>query len=204
MPAALIKNSVRFVTSSSAAGAVPVAVTALAQGVIQMMWLATLKPVVAVAAALILATAGVAVQGRQQPVPEGAREQAKTAPPPKAGAGGAAVPALAANQAIAREQLTLIDEALDSLHTLYRNGRISLDNPSFALWGRRKLETLRRTGAGKAEIVAALEKYINSLKTEEAIAKTMVERGQATQVAVYDARFRRMEGEIWLNEEKAR
>ena len=81
MPAALIKHSARFVTSSPAAGAVPAAVTALAEGVIQMMWLARLKPLVAVAAALILATAGVAVQGRQQPAPEGAQEQAKTAPP---------------------------------------------------------------------------------------------------------------------------
>jgi RNA polymerase sigma factor (sigma-70 family) len=39
MPAALIKHSARFVTSSPAAGAVPAAVTALAEGVIQMMWL---------------------------------------------------------------------------------------------------------------------------------------------------------------------
>ncbi len=86
MPAALIKHTAQFVTSSPAAGAVPVAVTVLAQGVIQMMWLARLKPLVAVAAALILATAGFAVHGRQQPAPEEAREQAKTAPPPIAGA----------------------------------------------------------------------------------------------------------------------
>ena len=67
MPSALIKHTARFVTSSPAAGAVPVAVAALAEGVIQMMWLAKLKPLVAVAAALILATAGVAVQERRQP-----------------------------------------------------------------------------------------------------------------------------------------
>jgi putative ABC transport system permease protein len=57
---------------------VSAAVTALAEGVIRMMWLARLKPLVAVAAALILTTAGVAVQGRQQPAPEGARKQAPT------------------------------------------------------------------------------------------------------------------------------
>ena len=175
MPAALIKHTARFVTSSPAAGAVPVAVTALAEGVIQMMWLARLKPLVAVAAALILATAGVAVQGRQQPAPEGAREQAKTAPPPTAGAGAAAVPDMAANRALAREQLALIDEALAMLHQLARNGRISIADPSFSLWGRRRLETLRKAGAGKAEIVAALEKYINSLKEDEAIAKARYE-----------------------------
>ena len=71
MPAALLKHSARFVMSSPAAGAVPAAVTALAEGVIRMMWLTRLKPLVAVAAALILTTAGVAVQGRQQPAPRG-------------------------------------------------------------------------------------------------------------------------------------
>ena len=70
MPAALIKQTAQFMTSSAAAGAVPVAVTTIAEGVIQMMWLARLKPLAAVAAALILATAGVAVHGRQQPAPE--------------------------------------------------------------------------------------------------------------------------------------
>ena len=47
----------------------------------------------------------------------------------------------------------------------------SIADPPFSLWGRRRLETLRKAGAGKAEIVAALEKYINNLKEEEAIAK---------------------------------
>src|SRR5690349_16056663 len=170
MPAALIKHSARFVTSSPAAGAVPVAATALAEGVIRMMWLARLKPLVAVAAALILATAGVAVQGRQQPAPKGAPAQAKTAPPPTAGA-GAAVPDLAANRALARQQLALIDQALAALHQRAQVGEIGLADPSFSLWGRRRLETLHKAGAGKAEIVAALEKYLNSLKEDEALAE---------------------------------
>jgi hypothetical protein len=177
------------------------AVAALAEGVIQMTWLARPKPPVAVAAALFLATAGVAVQGRQQPAPEGAREQAKTAPPLT---GGAAVSDVAANRALAREQLVLIEDALAALHQLARDARITLADPSFSLWGRRRLETLRKTGAGKAEIVAALEKHINSLKVDEAITEELHRRARATQVDVYDVRFRRIEAEIWLNEEKAR
>jgi hypothetical protein len=204
MPAALIKHTARFVTSSPAADAVPAAAAALTEGVIQMMWLTRLKPLVAVAAALVLVTAGVAVQGRQQPTPEGALAQAKTAPPPAAGAAAAAVPDLAANRALAREQLALIDKALAVLHNLARTARIGLADPSFSIWGRRKLETLRKTGAGKAEVVAALEKYINDLKEDEAVAKALVQNAQATQVSVYDVQFRRMEAEIWLNEEKAR
>jgi hypothetical protein len=198
------KHSARFVTSPPAAGAEPVAVTALAEGVIPMMWLARPKPLVAVAAALTLATAGVAVQGRQQPAPEGAQERARTAPPPTAGAGAAAVPDIAANRALARQQLALADEALAMLHQLARNGRTSISSPAFSLWGRRRMEALRKAGAGKAEIVAALEKEIDSLKQEEALAEAQHQAARATQVDVYDVRFRRMEAEIWLNAETAR
>jgi RNA polymerase sigma factor (sigma-70 family) len=207
MPAALIKQSARFVTSSPAAGAVPVAVTALAEGVIQMMWLARLKPLVAVAAALILATAGVAVQGRQQSAPEGAREQARTAAPPPAGAGGAALAVQdpgEANRAIARQQLVLIDEAWAFMHSLAINARIEIATGYFGLWGRRRLDALHRAGAGKAEIVAALEKYIKDLTELEEIAKARVEGARSTKLGVYEFQFLRMEAEIWLKEEKAR
>jgi RNA polymerase sigma-70 factor (ECF subfamily) len=94
-PAALVRQSVQFATSP--AGAVPAAAATLAEGMIQMMWVARLKPLAAVAAALLLATAGVAVQGRQQPAPQGEREPRKTASAPAAGAGGAAVPHISAN-----------------------------------------------------------------------------------------------------------
>jgi hypothetical protein len=169
-----------------------------------MNWRAKPKPLAAIAAALILAAAGVAVQGRQQPAPGGAREQAKTPAPPTTGAGGAAEPDMAANRALARQQLALINEALAALHQLGRNGGTSLSDPSFSLWGRRLLETLRKTGAGKAEIVAALEKYFDIQKQEEAMAEFQHKSARVTQLVVFDVRFRRMEAEMWLNEEKAR
>lgn len=158
-----------------------------------MVWLARPKLPVAVAAALVLATVGVAVQGRQQPAAEKAREQA-----------GAVAPDVPANQALAREQLALIDKAEETLRLLAQNGRISLRDAQLSLWSRRRIESLRNTGAGKAEIVAALEKYVEFLKQDEAIAQGMRERAQATMVEVYDAQYRRMEAEIWLNEAKAR
>jgi hypothetical protein len=204
MPGALIGQSAWLMTRSPAAGAVPVAVTVLAEGVIQMIWLAKRTPLVAVAATLILATAGVAVQGRQQPTPQREREQVKAVVPPKAGAGGAAVPAVAANQALAKEQLALIDQALAMLDRLYESGTVRYSDPRFSLWARRKVETLRKMGAAKAEIVAALESYINRLKQEAAGTENDHQSARATQVDVHDVRFRRLEAEIWLNEEKAR
>ncbi len=200
IPPTLISLSTRLLASSSVAGAVPVAVTVLAEGVLQMMWVARLKPLIAVSAALVLTTAGVVVQGRQQPAAERANEQAKTTPPAQA----VSAPGLAANQALAREQLVLIDKALDVLHQLVRTARMRPSDPSFSVWGRRKIEALRNAGAGKAEMVAELEKYINHVKEDVAIAEAARQNAQGTMVDVFDAQYRHMEAEIWLNEEKAR
>jgi hypothetical protein len=192
------------VTSSPAADALPVTATALAEGVIQMMWLARLIPLIAVAAALTLATAGVVVQGRQQPAPEGAQAQVKPVPPPTVGSGAIAVPDLPANQALARKQLALIDETWPFLMVLATNHRIDISSGILGQWGRRRLEALHKAGAGKAEIVTALVKYIKDLRELEVIAKEQLERALVNRLSVAEMQFLRMEAQIWLNEEKAR
>jgi hypothetical protein len=98
----------------------------------------------------------------------------------------------------------MIEKALAIMHTLAQSGRFEFSDASFSVWRRRKLETIRETGTGMAEIVAALEQYINTLKQEEAMAETMLRSARGTQVGVYDTRFRRMEAEMFLNDEKAR
>ena len=169
-----------------------------------MMWLARLRPLVAVAAALILATAGVAVQGRQQPAPDRRGNRPRPLLPRKparrrrrAERGGQPGPC----QGATRPDRPGLGHAASVVPEFVR---IRFTDPCFSLWARRKLETLRKTGAGKAEIVAALEKYIDRLKQEEAIAENEHQAARATEVDVDDVRFRRLEAEIWLNEEKAR
>ena len=46
--------------------------------------------------------------------------------------------------------------------------------------------------------------YMMIMKEEEAIAERLRESNRDSVLGVYDARFRRMEAQIWLNEEKAR
>ncbi|WP_165225307.1 RNA polymerase sigma factor [Aquisphaera insulae] len=203
IPSALLTHPSLFVTSSPAAGGVSAAATTLAEGAIRMIWLSRLKLPAAFALALLLATVGVAVHGRQQPAaPAGRQDQAKAAlsPPPTV----ASAPDLNANRALARKQLALIDETLAMLHQLARNARISPSAAPFSVWERRKLDTLRRAGASKPEMVAELEKLIKSLKEQEAIAVAMHQGARATEVDVNDVRFRIMEAETLLNEEKAR
>ena len=98
----------------------------------------------------------------------------------------------------------MIDQALAMLDRLYETSTIRLTDPRFSLWARRKVETLRKTGAGKAVIVAALESYINRLKQQEAVIENDHRSARATQFDVEDVRFLRLEAQIWLNEEKAR
>jgi hypothetical protein len=163
-----------------------------------MTWLARLKPLAAVTAAFLLATA---VQGPPQPAPEGPREQTRTAPPP---AGGAAAPDLAANRALAKQQLAVIDVALAVLNERVQRGLANRGASSFTLWEGRRIEALRRTGAGKAEMVAALEKYIDGLRDREAIAQKLYQNARLDHDDLSEIQYRRMEAEIWLNEEKAR
>lgn len=112
--------------------------------------------------------------------------------------------ASAQNQALAKEQLKLIDKVFDDLQTLFRGGEISVSDARFAVWGRRRVEALLASGAKPAERIAALEKYVDLMKKNEDYAKRAHERAQATRVDVADAQYRRLEAEMWLNEEKAK
>jgi hypothetical protein len=173
-----------------------------------MIWPARVKPLVAVPA-LILVIAGVAVQGRQRPAPKGAREEVKATPQaalPRAGSAAAGLPDVATSRALARKQLALIDETWAFLEEMAKYGRVEIDGGTLGPWGRRRLEALRKAGAGKAEIVAALDKYINDLERMQAIVEARENR-QTARIKTpgnYEVRFLRMEAEIWLNEEKAR
>lgn len=112
--------------------------------------------------------------------------------------------AVAQNQALAKEQLKLIDEVFDDLQALFRGGQISVSDIRFAVWGRRRVDALRASGATPAERVAALERYVDLMKKNEDYAQRAHERAEATRVDVADARYRRLEAEVWLNEEKAK
>jgi RNA polymerase sigma-70 factor (ECF subfamily) len=206
MPAALIKQSAQFVTSSLAAGTVPSTINSLAQGVIQTMWFARLTPLAAVGGFVILATAGVAVHGRQDPNPEGAPKPAKTAtaPTPTLGSKLPGASVAAANQALYKEQLAIVDRRLDNAWKLIQAHRLSFSDSTLYLWEHRRLDILRKSGASKAEIVAALEKYLDHAKQWEAWTEDRKQKAQGTELAVEEARFHRLEAEIWLNEEKAR
>ena len=70
-------------------------------------------------------------------------------------------------------------------------------------WGSRRLEALRRAGAGKAEIVTALEKYNNDLGRFEEICHGQPNHHHPS-YSEYEVKYLRMESEIWLNEEKRR
>ncbi|MFO0961019.1 MAG: sigma-70 family RNA polymerase sigma factor [Isosphaeraceae bacterium] len=201
VPPMLLHQAAGFLTNSPSPAAIPPTIAALAEGVTLMMSLARWKWPIVAATALFLTTAGVAVRGRQQPATGGTQAPSPTA---SRGLPAAARPDIEANRALAREQLALIDDALEMLHAMARNARINPADASFSLWENRRIEALRKSGAGKAEIVAALEKQIRGLEELEAIAVARKQAARGTEADTLDVRYRRKEAEIWLNEEKAR
>jgi hypothetical protein len=121
---------------------------------------------------------------------------------------GALAPAapepLAVNKPLAEEQLKLIDQGLADLDRLLKGGELSLDNTGITRWERRRIDALRAAGAGKTEVIAAVERYVKRMKVVESAKNTQFQKDLCTRVDILEARYERLEAEIWLNQEKAR
>jgi hypothetical protein len=107
-------------------------------------------------------------------------------------------------KALAREQLGLAKQALSDLDRMYKDGMVGPSDPSFAMWKRRQVEAVRDSGASRAEFVSALEAYVKHLKDRERIVEGAYRAGQVSRVDVHDAKYRVLEAEMWLAQEKAR
>src|SRR4051794_20650204 len=84
------------------------------------------------------------------------------------------------NKAIAQEQLKLAQQALRDLDLMHKGGGLGRTDPRFDLWQRRQVEAVRATGAGKAELVTALETFLNWRKTQERLAQLAVQKDQGS------------------------
>src|SRR5947209_2253634 len=82
------------------------------------------------------------------------------------------------NKALAQEQLKLAQQALKDLDLLYKNGEVTLYDPRFTLWMRRRVEAILASGADKAEIVAALEGNVKRLRELESVTETAFQKEQ--------------------------
>ena len=116
----------------------------------------------------------------------------------------AALQTTAPDKAMAQEQLKLARQALQGLDAMHKNGAVARYDPKFALWERRQVEAIRAAGATQAEYVAALEAYVKRLKGFASDLQAAHERGAASLVDVWDAEYRVLEAEMWLNREKSR
>ncbi len=112
---------------------------------------------------------------------------------------------LAINIPLAREQLKLIDQIIAGMEAcVAKVGELSIANPQLNLWARRRVDALRATGAGKAEMVAALEGYVIRMKSFEGYQKALYKKETATHADILAAQCDRLEAEMLLNQEKAR
>lgn len=162
-----------------------------------------LQGALAVVATGLVVAVGTAVLGQQGPAPKesGAEKKATATATAAEGQGPADSPA---TRTLARQQLAVIDQALNNLTRMARGGEVDLADPKFALWERRRLEALRASGAEKAERVAALDRFVAFMKRQEQIVEELNKRDMRSAVDFMDAKYLRMEAEIWRNREQAR
>ncbi len=107
-------------------------------------------------------------------------------------------------KSLAQEQLGLARDALKVLNQMYKNGQVSLDDPRIAVWEHRQVEAVRDAGAGRAEFIAALEGYVTHKRDWQRIAEERHRAARVAEVDVLDAKYRVLDAEMWLNQEKAR
>ncbi len=107
-------------------------------------------------------------------------------------------------KSLAQEQLALARQALKGLDQMHKNGNLSPDNPRIASWERRQVEAVRDAGASRAEFTAALEGYVARMRDRQQLVEQLHRTARVSFVEVLDAKYRVLEAEMWLNQEKAR
>jgi hypothetical protein len=199
LSAALFEATVRACLSFTGgqASAADPTTTTLARGVFSAMMISKLKNLGVVGgllAGLVLGTALAAVFSATPP--SMAQIQKPAAP------ASAALRQQETKNALAKEQLKLARQALESVDFLRKCGVLGpLDS---GIWERRQVEALQASGIGRGELVSALESYVKRMKELAAIAKGLRERAAINGVDVLDAQYRVLEAEMWLNQEKSR
>jgi hypothetical protein len=107
-------------------------------------------------------------------------------------------------KALARQQLGLVRQALSDLGQMSKDGETTTYDPRFGVWERRQVEAVRDAGSNRAEFLAALEGYVKRLRDRQRLVEEAFRRGQASRVDIHEAKYHVLEGEMWLNQEKAR
>src|SRR5262245_25456538 len=105
-------------------------------------------------------------------------------------------------EALLQQQLKMIDQALADLVTRYKGGEIAVTNNAFVVWRRRRLDTLRALGPGRAEYKAELNKHVEFMRMREGWVQKSYEQNVLARVDVLDAQYQRIEAELLLAAQK--
>ena len=120
------------------------------------------------------------------------------------GVGPGRVTSSGPQEVLAQEQLGLARQALEVFDEMHKNAQVKPDDPMIAVWERRQVEAVRDAGASRAEFIAALEGYVKRMRVRQQIVEAHHQAAQVAFADVLDAKYRVLEAEMWLNQEKAR
>lgn len=107
-------------------------------------------------------------------------------------------------KALAQEQIGVARGALSLLEELRKQGKVRAYDPQYSVWERRQIEAVRDAGANRAEFIAALEAYVKRMKDRQQLVDQAYQMAEVSYMDVLEAKYRILEAEVWLNQEKAR
>ncbi|MBX6315327.1 MAG: hypothetical protein IRY99_20805 [Isosphaeraceae bacterium] len=105
---------------------------------------------------------------------------------------------------LAEARIRVAKQALKTLQDRIPSGNISPDDPRFALWLRRIVETRRELGSDKAELIAAIQAYWEQTKKDEVAAERAYQNRESSLTRLLEARYHALQAESWLAEAMAK
>ena len=104
--------------------------------------------------------------------------------------------------AIAMREKALAEKALTLITTLEQQGQVNPGLGDVPRWSRRLVEATRRSGANKAEVIAALKQHVARMDDRVQRVTRLYDAQAAVLGDVLNAEYEALEAKGWLYEEQ--
>ncbi|MHC5543906.1 hypothetical protein ACYOEI_37235, partial [Singulisphaera rosea] len=109
------------------------------------------------------------------------------------------------NTALAEARLKLAQKAIEAVRVNIDRGNINpASRDPIVIWSRRRMEARLALSTSKTARLAAIEEHVEEMKRLETILDQLSKVDEVEPLSIMDARYRRLEAEDLLEQEKAK
>jgi hypothetical protein len=101
---------------------------------------------------------------------------------------------------LAKQEKAIAEEALKLLTDLEKQGQLSAGQADLPKWSRRLVEATRKSGATKAEILAAIKQHVSRMNDRLKVVKRLHEAATVTQEVLLNAQYEALEATSWVGD----